>query len=582
MHWWLLGLMMLLVRHVWDLIVPMTPSTCKGVFYVRDVVTLLPAALCLGIAVLHTISRISDWIRPLQRRTFRYVRSSKWTPVLILAGVQTALCLLVSVFVFHTRAHVPDEVNYVFGAKVIASGDLWASPPPVSKEFLKIPYTFITESKWFSIFFPGQSALLALGLPLVAEFLVNPVLSGVLVLVTVWYGYRIFEKRTARIAGILILFCPFALQQGASYFSHIASAILFCFATVPLLAPADEEQRWHDFLVAGIAVSALLCFRPLSAAIVFLFATGVIGQRCLAKKPRAIHSLHGLMWLALGAVPGAVLLLLYNQQITGHPLLTPHELFLRPPLQFGLNIPKHLLVNLAGLSVDLFGVPLLSLVPLLVGIYVSRNSAGFKRIFVLLLAYIFAYSGHYYHSLSYGPRHYFELLPLFLLLSARGLRALPRMITSLRISDAMHARTVTAGLCLVAVTICALGHLPPRLKVYEARGDFYDVRWVYQMIDAPSVVFVEKTPMPKLRPYEAGFQLNNVPLSGPVIFVRDLGDQNKEVFAEWPDREAYVLNVPAEQLSRYPATDTSENLDGPVPQRDVPWHKIGKAAPVEF
>jgi len=552
-HWWALGLVFLLARHGWDYVQPMTIESFKGLFYLRDALTSFPASIC--------------WFTAICKGQYRkgnsqgLLRHLKWTrrlcerrsvAVVLLAVAQVLACLAVSVLIFRTRAHITDEANYLFQANVFASGRLWVPPPPASPEFFYIPYNVITPEKWYGLFFPGQSLLLSLGVLIRAPFLINPLLTGGLLLLTVGIGNRLFGRPTGLLAGLLMLLSPFCLQQGASYFSHITSALLFLPFILCVLQ--CRGAGIGGMAVAGICAGFLLLFRPQSAVVALLFLPALFIWEVLTRGLSFKEGLIKSLWYLMGALPGIVLFLWYNWQLTGDPLTTPYQVAYPSASPYkrgiGLHCIEHLFVNSTGLSVDMFGVPIISLVPLAVGIFFGDKHQS-KKIVALAVVYMGAYSIGPYHSLSYGPRHYFELLPLFLLVSACGLRALPDMIgRKLRI-ERPQAKRVLLALCAATVAICLLGYLPPRLHIYRLRGDYYDIRAVTADVRTPALVFIEDKPRRRIYPYMAGFQLNDVLLRGPVIFARDLGARNQSLLSAFPGRNAYKLTVSPLKLTPF-------------------------------
>ncbi|HMJ09028.1 MAG TPA: hypothetical protein VK468_08485, partial [Pyrinomonadaceae bacterium] len=127
---------------------------------------------------------------------------------------------MLSYFVYQAHPHVPDETQYVFQARYLAAGELTVTPPLVPEAFTMylIPYQ---DSRWFSIFSPGWSAVLAIGVWANAIWLVNPILAGLCVLLTYLFFHGLYSQRFARM-GILLLCCsPWFIFMSMSLMSHV-------------------------------------------------------------------------------------------------------------------------------------------------------------------------------------------------------------------------------------------------------------------------------------------------------------------------------------------------------------------------
>ena len=138
---------------------------------------LLPAAVLLGLS-----NRGPDWLRRLQ---------------LPRAGVFYLIYALLVLFIalgMHQGIVGGDESSYLFQSRIFQNGRLAADAPPqltsdivtYQKEF-RFNHHVLYLGKWFSKYPPGWPAVLALGREVGLDWLVNPMLAGLIL----WAAYRI-------------------------------------------------------------------------------------------------------------------------------------------------------------------------------------------------------------------------------------------------------------------------------------------------------------------------------------------------------------------------------------------------------
>lgn len=545
---WLLGLLFLGLRALWEWWAPVGIGEFKGVFYVRDYLTLLPSAVCFYRAILRLDphSRLASW-EPRLAGFVSKLTGRGWRTAFLCALLLFIACTLISLFVFRTRAHYPDEANYLFQAEIFASGRLWADPPPVSPDFFKLRFIVYTADKRYGSFFPGMSLALVPGVLGGAPYLVNPILNALLLLLTVWAGWRLFDLRVGLIAGGLMLFSPFTLFLGASYFSHIATAIPFLIATVGLLTSASVLPA----VGIGLCGSFVLLCRPLSAVLLGIFACLRWAWQLYSRQRPVKSVLIQALFVGLGFCPGIVLFLGYNYLLTGHYLLTPHEVaWPEDRMSLGPHTLKNTLLNLGALSVDMLGVPLFSFLPLLV-YACSSDRKWFRSLLLLTLLYMGGYGLYFYQGSGYGPRFYFEIFPLLLIVAGKGLLLLPEFLSRWFGTSADRWRYSALAFCLVNGVVCGVGLLPPRVWSYYQRALYYDIRPLVQSLPTPAVVFISNPDTWRLYPYMAGFQLNDLKLQGAILFARDLKERNTELLAAFPHRRAFLLDLQRRQIEPF-------------------------------
>jgi len=529
---------LLLLRAVWEYVSPVNPDDYKGLIYLRDIVLIFPASFIFSYTLLVHINSIVSG----KMHFLNWIQKRKWMITGIMSLLVFCLCLLINIIVYKTCAHIVDEANYLFQAKIFASGRLWAAPSELSKEFFHLLYFVQTPDKWFSSFFPGQSLLFAIGIFLKVPFLINPFLTAVLLITTVWAGQKIYSIHTGLIAGFFLLCSPFVLFQGASYFSHIFPAIIITLVLIWFAQMGGFTYR--KCFISGILTGILFLFRPLSAFVIILFFLFFIVFLCIKNKD--FNSKSGIRYLimfGIGILPGVILFFGYNYYLTGHYFTTPHQLALpNENLGFGMHSLKNTLINVTGISVDLLGLPLLSLIPVV--LFFSSRCQYSKFFLIFSIMYCLAYSIYPYHGLSYGPRFYFELVPILLIGSAQVF--LEKCTFSYKkfaaVFSSFSRKAIIYALLICIPVISFLGIIPWRVSVFVNRGEYYNIKdTVQKEVIPPAIVSIKSSDKERIIPYLAGFQLNSPCLQGDIIYVRYLPEKKDELMRVYPDRHHYIL-----------------------------------------
>ncbi len=239
---------------------------------------------------------------------------------LLMAALSVGLSALLAVLVYERHPHIPDEAAYLLQARTFARGALTLPTPPVLPAF-DVDITLNDHGRWFSAFPPGWPAILALGALVRAEWLVNPLLGGLNVLLAYAVTRRLYDRRTARVAALLLAASPWHLFLAMSFMSQTVTL------TVGLLA-ALGVVRWRQgdspawLVLAGAAAGWAGLTRPLDGVLV-AGATGLWlllpGDGVNAARAR----LTGAVAYGTGMGLTGALTLLYNRALTGSPLKFP-------------------------------------------------------------------------------------------------------------------------------------------------------------------------------------------------------------------------------------------------------------------
>lgn len=391
-----------------------------------------------------------------------------------------AYVLWVALAQYQGQPHILDASGYFFQAKIFASGRL-SAPVPSDLGAFQGPFMVARDGRWFTLFPPMTSLLLAVGIVLRAPWLVEPLLGTLALWGIFRLGRHFYSGAVAWLAVLLGALSPFYTYLAASYMSH-AMALFFSVYFLLMLVRFTRDWRWYDLALAAIFAVGLLLTRELSAAVIGFAATTYLfgGQwRALWRRASTIWPVFALAISIL--MSGLVLYLLYNKLQTGSATTLPRTLFF-PADRYGFGqgigfYGQHTFAAgmvildqlLSILLIDLYGWPFYLTLALLPLTFLQRDAGTRWDIFcaLLLVLLVGAQAGYYYHGIYLGPRHLFETLPFLLLLTARGVTGLAATLA--RIGRFLGVARLTrslalggAGVLLLALLACNLFYYSPR------------------------------------------------------------------------------------------------------------------------
>lgn len=403
---------------------------------------------------------------------------------IVLAAVGTASAALIALNVNQTLPTIEDTATYIFEAKTLALGRLWAPvPPKIVYDLVSLPFTVVFHGHWFGKYPPGWPLLLAVGALFDKAWMVTPLVGGVSLLLVYLIGRELYSPVVGLVAAVLALSSPFFLSMSGSLLSQSATWMwcgLFVYLLIrwfkrlppgmegggadpteiappnsmspgsgglgPLLAPFAAgwravgrpaavwrtvkklPEQWYLLVGAGAAIGAGFATRQLDALTLAL-PFGVL----LFRRPL------GVVFAAGGAALPIGLLALYNQALTGNPTgsgYTAAASYDRLGFGAGVGGPTayergfdlargvwNVAYDLEHLQMGLFGWPFYFGLALVAIPFVTGR---FRRWDWLLLAsslFVVAAYGAYWASGVTGglPRYWYAIVPWLAILAARGL-----------------------------------------------------------------------------------------------------------------------------------------------------------------
>jgi 4-amino-4-deoxy-L-arabinose transferase-like glycosyltransferase len=467
-----------------------------------------------------------------------------WIAVLVLTLAGLAAGAAVAWGVFERVPHLEDEITYLFQARTLARGALWAPAPPVRRAFFA-PFVLVYGDKWIGKYPPGWPALLALGELVGAGWLVNPALGGLAAALTYWLGRDLFGREVGALAGTLTVTSPMFLILCGSLMSHPAALVMTLLFALAYLR-ADRSPGWAA--LGGAALGAIVLIRPLTAVCVGLpFVVYSIVR--LARHPRS--TLVRLWPMIVCALLVAALYPAYLYALTGNPTINLYTLWWPyDRVGFGPGIGPHqghtlrqAFINArADLRLwvsDLFGWPGLSwvfILPGFVAAVAARPKAGCAwpwLLFGTFPAFVAVHLAYWVGARAYSTRYYYEALPALTILSAVGLAWLAR-----RLKSPAAGAALLAGLLCVNVAFYLPGRFDDLRGLYGITRAPLEVLAAHQRSDALVIVRAERW-----LEYSALLAQNSPWLDGPLVVARDVDPATTaQVLALYPERQVLYFD----------------------------------------
>ncbi len=477
-------------------------------------------------------------------------------------------CSLFSYYVFERIPHVNDEIAYLFQAKLFQSGRLFASSP-CAKESFDFPH-IINNGKWYSIYPPGFPFLLLIGLLLRAPWLINPLLAAAAIILFYFLGKTLYNRSVGILASILGAVSPWYLLMSSTMMSHTSSLFFNAFFLL-FLFHSIKRPSGVDGLVAGAALGMATLTRPANALLFCLPFLIYYASHLLKDGRTRIKNLAAILG---SAIPFFLVLFLYNFLTNGHPFRMGYlarygksysVIFGRAATMNFEYTPLYaagqIADNIRALNSELFGWPVSSFLAILPLFWLSRlRPEDRKKDLLLGSAIVWMFISLYFFWGAFvfiGARMFFDVLPLMLLLSARGIFEFPGL--ACQISKKFHpgaVRAATAAVLTAFVIYAFAYHFPRYLSPGHRQWYFdrYDHKFAgttaridraiqEQNLGRALVVmkFLGRSPGPFPEGgWGSGFLYNDPDLRRNIIYARNLGVEDKKLFSCFPGRSFYL------------------------------------------
>lgn len=466
----------------------------------------------------------------------------------------------IAIVIFEELPHLEDEYAYIWSAQTISAGHLMIPSPPEPKNFL-VPFVVDHQGQRFSKYPLGWPALLSLGERFDLRTWINPLLAGL----GIWLIYRLAQKVFGDLVGLLAagltLTSPFFLMNSSVLLSHPWGLVLSAAFTLFWLDVVDQPKvipGWLPPLGAGLTLGALILSRPLTALGLGI-PFGIHGLFLIIRGDHAVRVkifTTGFIVLFVGSLH-----FLWQYALTGNPWCNPYTLWwpydrLGFGPGYGVTEQGHSFslawqqakrsLN-AGYS-DLFGWGKFSWLFLPFGMWAGRKRKKSWLIITIFPTLVTIYAAYWVGSWLFGPRYYYETLPVLVILSAAGIAYLAgwkgfHTKSSIQPKELHAARPIfVAGLVALLIGANLIYYIPGRIGSMKGLFGTTGAQLTpFLSADAqnltPALVVVHAE---NWRDYSVLLELSDPLLESPFIFTYSRGvKEDAAGAAHFPDRNVW-------------------------------------------
>lgn len=475
-----------------------------------------------------------------------------------------------------------DEAAYYFQSKIYAAGQLSAPIPAVENPEASFPFRHFVfrNDMWFIVYTPFHSLLMAPFTAAGAAPLLGPLegmfsLIGIFLLIRLWTGETI-----ARISAILLLLSPFFLFMTTTFMAHNTNLMLITWSLFLISRRVKGASAAHGF-TGGVLIGLAFATKPYPVLAWLFFIPFAVITGCRKRWFRILAP------AAAGALIPFALFLLSNIYYTGNPLLAGYDLVRGGKLiGFGpdkawfpvygdyAHTPLRGLINIARQawsgSTILFGWPFLSLFPLLLAFRRVRRDRRVLLLYVPLVLIMLLMFLHYYPAVDYGPRHYFTLMPVVLLLSVAGLGESVKLARRRRGAGGSNM-VIVFVLCLFVITLFV--YLPEGIALRSGPWQTIDDQprlTASDYVCTPSIVFMQagEYGYPNI---SSGTNSNSPFLDSEIIYcAHQTSAEDVQFMQAYPGRTSYLYWYDGHSFHIEPWTpDRSDSIK---PTRDMEYY----------
>ena len=423
---------------------------------------LFPGILCLGAGISQLTGK--------ELNLFAFLSEPKKEKAFLVSVFIFAFIaiLLVHFLVLLDYPYASDEFSYLFQSKMMASGKI-TSPAPSPGESFNAANIVVNNGRWYSKYTLGMPLLLAPGSLVGMPFLINALLAAMTLLFIYHITAMIFNKNAGAIAALFVLFSPYFILQGATYFPHTASgffAVLLIYSVIKF----QKEETWKWTVLAGLSLCLLLLIRPADAGIITIGVTPWF-LYILYKSKNRWDVFRKMLAAAGGIALGMGIIFLVNYIQNGDPLLFSFVKY-RSYDKWGFGKVGHTPIkglwniSFSYLRMGFWIMPFITIGALL-SLFMKKMEPWFLAIspvgFILFYFNFFALG-----NVEFGARYYYPAFLFMAVMAAGGLEGageklkLPRWLGN---KNTVYACLLLSILFTITGVFPAL--LPPIRKQYS-------------------------------------------------------------------------------------------------------------------
>ena len=340
----------------------------------------------------------------------------------------TCAALLHLVFVYYCSdilgwiPHIPDSATFYRQGILLANGMLTFAPQIEPIEAFLTAGSFADNDRIYYVYNHFWPALIATAILLNLQWLLNPLLSLINLLLVYSIGKKLFGTRAAVIAAVLYSISPLAILLASDYMNHTVTSTALL-SILFLLLKNKEQPRFIYGIAIGFLCGFSLAIRPLTTVafalptLAYFFITHFRGMLALA------------IQFSIGIIPIILLYCVNNYLVYGSFFSSPYLSYNRGylanlDLAHGANMMDSTIAFLVVSITSMFGARYFMILPLLAVINYSLERLWLFSIFIFVIFLHFIFAAHGMHG--YGARYLFEATPLLFLLAGCGVEHLTK------------------------------------------------------------------------------------------------------------------------------------------------------------
>jgi hypothetical protein len=470
----------------------------------------------------------------------------------------TLLLTLLITSAFSYRIHwffpdYPDNVVQLYQAKLFKQGKIHIPPPEGGIDFFWYPLLITKADRWYPRYEPGYPFLLMLGLFIGMPWLVNPILGCLSLIIIYKLGCEVYDDVTARLGLMLLMLSPFFLTVSSGFLNN-APAMFFALLGIYYFVKTLKYPGLTNPIISGMSLGAIANIRPLTSFLVTL-PLGVYVLFLLFKRPRIIAPKFAAACFGLSLTISV--LLYYNYLANGHPLLFGQTAMVGKvkTMGFGISLYKinhtpfralvRLLEKLNQMNFSLFGWPIPSLAFIFLFFLPVYEKNRWDYLFLsVILCMIPAYS----LFVALKVRYFYALIPLLVLLTARGLVVFWGMLKRCGFLD-IKIKSAVYIIVPIFIGYMAYTSLIPQL-VANGKEKHLVYRLVKQQGIHNAIVFLISG-FSGWGIYTQGFVHNEPGLDGDIIYAHYRGENSIKLMQQYPERSYYFFDRKADGTYRF-------------------------------
>jgi len=209
---------------------------------------------------------------------------------------------------------------------------------------------------------------------------------------------------------------------------------------------------------------------------------------------------------------------------------------------------KNTLEMLSLLKLNLFGWPCCFLFAVLL-IFLGKKHKWDVIALAGVLCLIIGYGFYHWIDFSFGPRFYFEMLPLLVLLCARGMTKFPEYIRKRGIRG-ICLESFVYWFVMISFLFAFVFYIPPLTRMYHRDYNQIVNTRVASLAGENQIhnALVFMRDLEGYNFYASGFLANSLDFQGDVVYAIDGGqEQNQSVISAYPGRDVFFFEFDRSQ-----------------------------------